>query len=414
MKSQLSNYGGVLRYDRAVDDPEDTGAVFAKVTLDGARFHDARLPIDALVELQRYQALVIESAKQAWMMDNPGGSLPDGFEDGLELTLTRVEEGSATSVLERPSTDENLVPYYEAGRGRVEAQLRSIVENDFDLEQAFDDVISDLPLLAVPSFQDLGSSLQPLDSLSVSKSPGESGTPFKLTGQVRAARLVPIVEKYRQLELDITGLPKDEDELEERVEVGAQVAGRVTSVNANASTFRFTSLMHGFVMGEYSEAVTVKMLKEHLDSDAMAPIIRLTGDLKYKGDKLIRIESVTDIDLFRIDGGPWSRRLIELASLPENWNEGLSGRTIQFSALEAARSLLQKVDELEKPEPGIFPLEDGGVQLEWSSEFGVATIDISADVEFALYKFDAVSDQFSDSETLNMDDAITFVEQVTI
>ncbi|WP_155288396.1 hypothetical protein [Rhodococcoides fascians] len=400
-----------------MDEPEENGAVFAKVTLDGARFHNARLPVDALVELQRYQALVLESAKQAWFKENPGSELPDGFEDGLELTLTKVEEGSATSVLERPTTNDDLAKYYEAGRGRVEAQLRSVVEGDLDLDQEFDDLIRDLPLLATPSFQDLGSSLQPLDSLSVSKSPGDPGKPFKLTGQIRATKLVPIVEQYRLFEPRIlTAPPVPEPELEpaERVEAGGQVAGRVTSVNANSSTFRFTSLMHGKVKGEYSEAVTVAMLKQYLDSDAMAPIIRLTGDLKYLGSKLIRIESVSDIDLFHIDGGPWSRRLIELASLPENWNEGLSGQTIQFSALEAARSLLQKVEELEKPEPGIFPLEDGGVQLEWSSALGVATIDISAELEFALYKFDASTDEFTDADTLNMDDAISFVKQVKI
>ncbi len=66
----------------------------------------------------------------------------------------------------------------------------------------------------------------------------------------------------------------------------------------------------------------------------------------------------------------WLRRaqqkLKELSELETNWNS-YGSRPIQKPALEMAADLLQDTASFGLPEPQIFPVSGGGLQLEWEN-----------------------------------------------
>jgi hypothetical protein len=66
----------------------------------------------------------------------------------------------------------------------------------------------------------------------------------------------------------------------------------------------------------------------------------------------------------------WSRaaqkKLEELSKLPENWNS-YGSQPIQPDAIEVTAKLLSDLVKLKMPEPQIFPVSGGGIQLEWEN-----------------------------------------------
>lgn len=60
------------------------------------------------------------------------------------------------------------------------------------------------------------------------------------------------------------------------------------------------------------------------------------------------------------------KKLGELTNLPENWNS-YGSRRIQQEAIETTAKLLSDLVKIDMPEPQIFPVSGGGVQLEWEN-----------------------------------------------
>ncbi len=59
-------------------------------------------------------------------------------------------------------------------------------------------------------------------------------------------------------------------------------------------------------------------------------------------------------------------RLDELGGLDSGW-DGESARSIDALALRVAWSVVEQALRAHLPEPEVFPVPDGGVQLEWSA-----------------------------------------------
>lgn len=61
-----------------------------------------------------------------------------------------------------------------------------------------------------------------------------------------------------------------------------------------------------------------------------------------------------------------TRRLTELMTLPSGW-DGEDARAIDRSALLVAADILASLSGEGIPEPELFPVPNGGVQIEWSA-----------------------------------------------
>lgn len=433
---------------------EDESGFFASLKLDGARFNGGRLPIDALVELQRYKELILEAAKQAWREANPGEEVPADFSSEFDLAVTEIEDGSAVPVMEKTRTAYDS--FYDAGRLDVEALFADIVNRNFGvilpdsgqdddsdqespsvdedegeaedgipLDEASSDDAAEVgdaadaesedeeeasnqskqrllsSLASLDAFRDFGSSLRGEDSLVLSGT--ETHEEVRITSETAPRVFRPIFE---QLALD---LEVPEEEALERSKYTSTVAGRLIALNAEARNFKIKTLLYDQVHGRYKEAERLEDLKAVLESSAQAPLIRVTGRMSWLGDRLKQILNVDEVELLEIETEPWSRRIVELASLAKNWHPELDkSPLISFTAIDAAREVLRATQKSEIS-PGIYPGEDGGVIVEWSSPQRVVTLEISPEPDFFLFHLDVASGDAAEFDTEDLSEVIARV-----
>lgn len=426
---------------------EDEPGFFASLKLDGARFNGGRLPIDALVELQRYRELILEAAKQAWLDANPGQEVPADFSSEFDLAVTEIEDGSAIPVMEKPPTAYDS--FYDAGRLDVEALFADIVNRNFGvslhdagegdtLDSEFPSDIEDqteaediapldqvnpddgtdvvpgdeetftrskrrllTSLASLDAFQNFGSSLRKEDSLVLSGT--EMHEEVRITAETAPRIFRPIFE---QLAFD---LEEPEEEAPVKSKYTSTVAGRLIALNADAKNFEIKTLLFEQVHGRYKDPEKLEDLKAVLESSSQAPLVRVTGRMSWAGDKLLRILNVDHVELLEIETEPWSRRIVELASLAPNWHPELDkSPLISFTAIDAAREVLRATQESEIV-PGIYPGDDGGVILEWGSPHRVVTLEISPEPDFFLFHLDVASGDADEFDTEDLSEVIARV-----
>lgn len=98
------------------------------------------------------------------------------------------------------------------------------------------------------------------------------------------------------------------------------------------------------------------------------------------------------------EGVPW-RRLAYISSLRGGWHPD-GGREITREALDSAAYLIKIVDD----EPrlagvSLFPMENGGVHVEWSSSSRVTSFEISPNGVFEFFDVDIASNAHSEETT---------------
>lgn len=416
---------------------DDEPGVFATLKLDGARFNGGRLPIDALVELQRYRELILEAAKQAWREANPEAEVPLDFSSEFDLAVTEIEDGSAVPVMEKKKSAYDN--FYDAGRLDVEALFADIVNRNFgvsipDSEEGVEEQAGDedsaspgeiapedgpdtatedeeapieskrrllTSLAALDAFQDFGSSLREEDSLILSGT--ETHEEVRITADTAPRVFRPIFEQLA-FELD-----EPVEEALERTQYTSTVAGRLIALNADARNFKIKTLLFDQVHGRYKDPERLEDLKTVLESSAQAPLVRVTGRMSWLGGKLKQILNVDEVELLEIESEPWSRRIVELASLGRNWHPELDNSPlISFTAIDAAREVLRATQKCEIS-PGIYPGEDGGVIVEWGSPQRVVTLEISPEPDFFLFHLDAASGDATEFDTEDLSEVIARV-----
>lgn len=69
-------------------------------------------------------------------------------------------------------------------------------------------------------------------------------------------------------------------------------------------------------------------------------------------------------------------RLTSIGELEAGWLDG-SGKKISATALDATRKYIDSLSAAGAPLPSMFPMENGGVQIEWASGNHVYSVEIS-------------------------------------
>lgn len=362
----------------------EPGRVFSAMRLRGGRFERRGFPLEALPELARYERLVLDVAKVLWKQSNPDRRrVPRGFAEQLQLRLTEVESGSVIPVLERGAPPGQIPgPLMDDVSGIFE-QARDLIEDTFAAITAGLEMPASLPLEALAGFVRFGSTLRNDERIEF-----RAGTdhPILYSQQVRRRLLArSAVERFQ-----IEGL----------------MGGRVTSVDADARTFVVTTFDGRKVPGTYVDETVHDDLLAVLNSQAKAPVVRLEGILTVNAaDEVHGIDDVRSVELFELPERAWGKRLLELAHLGPGWLDG-GGEPVAFSALDAAREVLQLLDDAAVDPPAITPTEDGGVHLEWSDPSRVVSAEFSADLDILLHRYDASGSEMLDSDDVTMTDAV--------
>jgi hypothetical protein len=380
---------------------------YAEFTLQGDRFADGRLPVDALAEIQRYKELLLAAAKRAWLADHPKAEeVPDDFDLEFDLAITNVSRGSMHATLER--SDSTYGTYLDEAVPTVDRLFEKIITGfqptELDggngiLGEEERDVVRDLA--TTKAFRDFGRDLEPDDSV-VFGPPAPDAPRF--TMGTRAKNLRPVAKKARQLEKG-------------RLHLDTTIAGRLIALNADRQSYTINSLAFGERNGRYADPELTAELRSYLDSSEQAPIIRVTGHMSFSNGRLERILNANQIELFEVATEPWSRRVVELLSLPPDWSEDqANSETISIAALDAGRELIRRVVSAVDISPAISPLEDGGVHLQWHLGNLAVSVEVDHSQLFSAQSL-RVSNLGEDNEerasryleTLNLDEAAEFV-----
>lgn len=321
------------------------------LTFEGGRFSEAGYPLDALVELARYERLVVQVARGLWMDANPGRQrAPRHFDESLRLRLVDVDEGSVVPVLERHEMAEETKlfdPDDWIGKSQgVITEAMAAVASEQPLPEIF-------PESGVSSLVLFGSSL--LDEEMCRFGDGNGGG--VRYDQAARRHLIALTSS-------------------ESIQIDGELLGRIGALDANKQTFDFTDRNGGHVAGAFSRRSLIGEFRTVIDRDPDAPFVRIS--CRYTTDEfghLSGIEDVEELETLVSSQDPLGPSLRELLELDEGWHEG-EGHQVDPAAVEWGIDFAAEVDPEAVTDLSVFPTLDGGLLLERQVDGGRWSLEI--------------------------------------
>lgn len=372
-----------------------------RVRLKGARFDGGRLPVDSLVELQKYQEVVRIAAAAEWRQKHPGEAVPNDLRNSVSLTIERIDDGSADVFLA-----------FEQQQVYVQYQAEAQDAADAIIVAAYSSaVIPELPALSLEEDAELrdavsrlGETLKPDQSIEFYPD-GPDSTPVSITIETRKAA----VEHLSRIEDFL--VPPDMAPKRSQLEKEEQsLVGRVTALDADKKTFTLVLSGGEELHGRYPKNPgLLEDFRKVLNSAAEGPLTRITGELQSKDGKLFRFWETSTVEQVHFDDTVWGARLSKFAALTSRW-DGHAAAQISSEALEKAQMVMRAVDRAEINRPGLFPTDEGGVLIEWAAPSGVRSIEILEHGTFEMFSLKSDQREGEHSESGDLTVAIAFVE----
>jgi hypothetical protein len=187
--------------------------------------------------------------------------------------------------------------------------------------------------------------------------------------------------------------------------------GRLTALDATNRTFTLTTLLDEELEGRYTDRELTPVFLELLNERDLAVVVRMEGRHTLDESNHIKsIDDVWDLEAFVVPEIPEAERLVQLAALPPGWLDG-GGASIAFGALDFARDLLGAIRERRRAAPQLFPMEDGGVQLQWLLDRRTRVVSVEITSELELFLSDVGPRIADDNQVPTMSALISFLEE---
>lgn len=355
----------------AVDD------AFVPLKFDGGRYGKRGYPLETVAELANYQKLLIEVAKQEWLAQNPDRErVYKGFEDSLELRLTRVEIGSVMPYTVTGVSD--VSEFVETVREAIRSLFAFVVEKRH-LPTGLRDGVRE-------AVKRLGTTLRDDEVLFVKAT---SGAEVKYTQAIRTQMIAN--EEVGEIERE------------------GDLPGKVVEINPDDQRFEFQMIDGRTIPARFAEPNFWKTLIPFVSTSVEGRIVRFKAKyIESLAGEVLRIENVADVEEFLDSGSSWTPRLLELLRLQSGWFDG-EGESIGMPAIEYAREVLRRASENSTPLPAIFPTPAGGVQLELLSGTRHLELTISPDLLIEGYILDSASGEDDEVEIGSLDEAAAFI-----
>ena len=317
---------------------------FLQPRLDGDRFSRHTLPLDVLKDFAALQEMLVEVAKWEFRRAHPERKrVPRNFDQGLELHLSNIGEGSALAT----------VVFFFSGMFPE--------ENMRHLEQARDDIVESiaavdvggtppLPPYLLGYFDSLGRSLREGESMSFQRSDGGEArlTPQTRLKLVRAAQATSWTEEVR-------------------------LHGRIPEVDQQRHTFTM-QLRDGSRLNaplpEPLRSTVIEAFNQYLGG---AHVLLKAVGRKEGAGQLKALESVEHISL--LDPLDIGLRMDELAELQEGWLDG-RGVAPPADGLRWLGNAMQDSYSSELRLPYLYPTPEGGIRAEWTAPDWEISLDI--------------------------------------
>lgn len=362
----------------------------ARLRFKGGRFEQKDgvlgFPLDVASELQRYQTLILEFAKQIWRAEHPEKkNLPAHFEKKVRLRLAGLEKGSVyTDLVAEPAT--MALPgspdLLERSLAAMEEALQKISKKDYDLPD-------DMPPELAQALRSIGKGLEPVET--VVHRPDTPGS-FNYGRKEHDAFWKALKADFKQRE----GL----------------LLGKLDRLGADRS-FTIWDPEDREIEGTFTSSEVWTTLHElhNLAQDAELVWLDAEYEVDASDGRVVKINDVRDANLFARGDNKWASRLMRFAALQPGWASHGDGERIEVASLQLALEVLNHVTAQRKPEPGLFASPEGGVRLEWLTESTHTVLDVENDAHFFAYFVNDATDEEVSEEPVGAPAAIEFVDR---
>lgn len=300
------------------------------------------MPVETVVELAAYRALVLGVAKERFREAHPARQrVPRGFAERLQLRLSTVEGGSAIPVLERVASPGTLLAADDEF-----TEARNVIEDAVAAAAGDGELPSAFPRKAVVLFNHFGQTLRPDEAIELRRGAATTGPTY-----TRDVRKTLVLNQRRRFQEEVEDI------------------GWVSEVDAD-----HMSCLIRLRMGPPSaipaplDEVTFPAAKEVLEPKGEGPPVRVSGIGVFDTDQgLIRLDSLHDVSILEEteELATLDHRFAELAALHAGWLDG-EGAPPDGVVLDRARRVLAELLNFDVPRPRVFPTPEGGIQAEWT------------------------------------------------
>ncbi|WP_257194820.1 MULTISPECIES: hypothetical protein [unclassified Bradyrhizobium] len=328
----------------------------------GARFQNARLPVDVLSDLPAFRDLLVAFAKDEWRnLNSKRQRVPKGFDKSLTFDLVNISDGSAIPALNwNREAAQHLLPGFTD-------ELQLIVHSSYDdITRLIDDAGMEkypksLASEHIRALNRLGTGLRDNERIEFLGTKGNDGNVVYLD-TTRRKRLITRVRETYQTRFE---------------SVGSLISNSVEGFVVVRTD------EHGNIQIPVDTDQIVEEFDGSLESDVQFDLqVELDNE-----DRLRRVVSVYDIALIDAQIGAElvkrRNRLAELRTFESGWNDG-AGEPISSSALTMAERFLSKRPSLCAAYK-IFPTENGGVLFEFENRDWDFSIEFAADGTIEMY-----------------------------
>lgn len=307
---------------------------FLEPRLVGARFDEHSLPLEILKDFAALEEMVIEVAKQQYLLANPVRSrAPRGFTKGLELHLTEIREGSVRPVIALAFSA--LLAPAEA-KYFVQAKDQ-IVETISAAEQG---QRPSLPPELLRYFDRFGRGLRKDERMEFIRSNGEVST---LTPETRKVLLQASQAEEWTEERSMKGRIPEADQADHSFELELRNG---TKLKAPLLEPHRTTVLEAF--RDYRKGALV----------AIQGVVRYDRSNRPKSfESIERIAALDPLDI--------ETRLDEILQLQDGWLDGM-GKAPDHESLPKLAIAFDERFSPDLPLPHLYPTPEGGIQAEWT------------------------------------------------
>lgn len=328
--------------------------LFAQPVLRGARFDDHSIPVDVLPMLEQYRDTVLGVARELYLKRTGRKRVPKNFDQGFQLVLSEIGEGSAKPHLLWVLTTKALLALQAisgstAGIDGKELfiEAREVVSRTIAAASSSQQLPQEFPTHLLPKLKVIGDVLEDDESVE-----------FRVTDSVPG----PIYN----------------------TEVRTRIAAAIAAPSRDIRTFEgpvvaFDEIAQHFkIRTRDGESIQAQYRPE--DADV---VVALLSDRKFARAQLVvsalfdedgDLEQVEELLAFT----PWQAtdeatlrqvedRIASLFTLQPGWLDG-QGAALPAEHLTWARELITElmVDDA-FPRPRLFPTEEGHLEAEWTA-----------------------------------------------
>lgn len=332
----------------------ETRRVF-QLKYEGTRFNKARLPVDVLQDIPAFKDLLVSYAKDAWRRRNKDKQrLPNGFEANLSLSLFQIDEGSAVPKLEWVhSSDADILP-------GIHEEIDEVVD------QAYSDVLSLIAGTSVraaalsrektAAIYRFGIHLNKAEKIIIPANDGGKPAIYN------SARRTAILEKARET-------------YTKEIEDSGELIG--TSIPSGYEGFlQIRTREYGEITLQTDPLRIYEEFSKRLNKFLR---FKISAELDST-DQIRRVNDVFEVEVIEDET---LSRLAEIRSLRKGWHAG-RGTQISSKALNNADQFFSEMRP-RKTAFNIFPVETGGVLVDFETADWDYSIEFLADGAFKMY-----------------------------